>query len=202
MYLSTRTEWISAFTSSSVRALSCLMLHQVCCYISSELPAWINYSAPCHNSEDALITTDRQTRQRSKCTHSPPNLWPLRSLHGHLRFFCRWQLGNQHKQSSLDLQRAVVILGGKGGEYIFSTVFQAGFITSRAPWRPDLQRSVQSLDSGVHQDLQSTIKINRQHPVPGNSWCRAIKVQTAVSEPVVTFSLPFWEGEQLSSCLQ
>lgn len=86
----------SGFTCSSARALSCVMLHRVCCYISSELPAWINYSAPCHNSEDALIMTDSQTRQRSKCTHSPQYLWPPWSLRGHLIlfiyfFFCRRQ---------------------------------------------------------------------------------------------------------------
>lgn len=152
------------------------MLHQVCCYISSELPAWINYSAPCHNSEDALIMTDRQTRQCSKCMHSPPNLWPLWSLHRHLGFFCRWQLGSQHKQSSLDLQRAMVILWGKDGEYRFSTVFQAGFITSLAAQRPDLQRSVKGLDSRVHQNSQSAIKINREHLIPdkGLFWSRPL----------------------------
>lgn len=35
-------------------------------YISSELPAWISYSAPCHNTEAALILTDSLTRQSSR----------------------------------------------------------------------------------------------------------------------------------------
>lgn len=42
------------------------MLHWLHAYITSEPPAWINYSSPCHNTEDALIMTDSQTRQRSK----------------------------------------------------------------------------------------------------------------------------------------
>lgn len=49
-------------------------------YISSEPPAWINYSAPCHNTEDALIMTDSQTRQCSKwqresTCQSPLSVW-------------------------------------------------------------------------------------------------------------------------------
>lgn len=117
----------SVFTSSSVRALSCVMLHRVCCYISSELPAWINYSAPCHNSEDALIMTDSQTRQRSKCMHSPLNLRPLQSLRGHwiqfFFFFLPSALGKsaQASLSSLDLQRAMVILRG-GRNYTFHSL--------------------------------------------------------------------------------
>lgn len=56
------------------------MLHWLHSYITSEPPAWINYSSPCHNTEDALIMTDSQTRQRSKWwrenTHqSPLSLW-------------------------------------------------------------------------------------------------------------------------------
>lgn len=56
------------------------MLQWAYYYITSEPPAWINYSSPCHNTEDALITTDSSTRQCNKWqgenTHqSPRSLW-------------------------------------------------------------------------------------------------------------------------------
>ncbi len=56
------------------------MLHWLYYYITSEPPAWINYSSPCHNTKDALIMTDSQTRlcskwQRENSHESPLSLW-------------------------------------------------------------------------------------------------------------------------------
>lgn len=61
---STQTEGISAFTSRSVGALSCVMLHRVCCYISKRA-ACMNQLFSSVSQLRGCFDYDRQGRQGS-----------------------------------------------------------------------------------------------------------------------------------------